>query len=61
METGALAGAVPEQAFDAQIGLGTTMTPNDILDGYLIVTVKVALIHPAEFIVITFQQQQQKS
>ena len=58
---GALAGAVPEQTFDVQIGLGTTMTPDDILDGYLIVTVKVALIHPAEFIVITFQQQQQKS
>jgi len=30
---GALAGAVPEEVFDVQIGLGTTMTPNDILDG----------------------------
>jgi len=40
---------------------GTPTTAVDILDGYLIVTVKVALIHPAEFIVITFQQQQQKS
>jgi len=27
---GALAGAVPEQAYDVQIGLGSTMTPNDI-------------------------------
>jgi hypothetical protein len=58
---GALAGAVPEQAFDVQIGLGATMTPTDILDGYLRVTIKLALVRPAEFIVLTFQQQQQQS
>jgi phage tail sheath protein FI len=58
---GALAGAVPEQAFDVQVGLGATMTPTDILDGYLLVTVKLALVRPAEFIVLTFQQQQQQS
>jgi len=58
---GALAGAVPEQAFDVQIGLGATMTPNDILDGVMKITVKLAIVRPAEFIVITFQQQQQQS
>jgi len=58
---GALAGAVPEQAFDVQIGLGATMTPTDILDGIMRITVKVAVVRPAEFIVITFQQQQQLS
>ena len=58
---GALAGAVPEQAFDVQIGLGATMTPNDILDGLMKITVKVAVVRPAEFIYITFQQQQQLS
>ena len=58
---GALAGSVPEQAFDVQIGLGVTMTPTDILDGYLLITVKLALVRPAEFIVLTFQQQQQQS
>jgi len=58
---GALAGAVPEQAFDVQIGLGVTMTPTDILDGLMKITVKVAVVRPAEFIVITFQQQQQLS
>ncbi|MBN9382175.1 MAG: phage tail sheath family protein [Chitinophagaceae bacterium] len=58
---GALAGAVPEQAFDVQIGLGATMTPNDILDGIMKITVKVAVVRPAEFILITFQQQQQLS
>ncbi|HTJ14039.1 MAG TPA: phage tail sheath C-terminal domain-containing protein [Dinghuibacter sp.] len=58
---GALAGAVPEQAFDVQIGLGATMTPNDILDGIMRVTIKLAIVHPAEFIELTFQQQQQQS
>ena len=58
---GALAGATPEQAFDVQIGLGTTMTPTDILDGKMLITVKVAFVRPAEFIVITFQQQMQQS
>jgi phage tail sheath protein FI len=58
---GALAGAVPAQAYNVQIGLGATMTPTDILDGIMKITVKVAIVHPAEFIVITFQQQQQQS
>jgi len=57
---GALAGSLPEQAFDVQIGLGTTMTPNDILDGKMIVSVKVAVVRPGEFIVITFEQQMQQ-
>lgn len=58
---GALAGAAPEQAFDVQIGLGTTMTPNDILDGKMLVTIRVAIARPAEFIILTFQQMQQQS
>ena len=40
---GALAGAVPEQAFDVQIGLGSTMTATDILDGKMLISVKVAI------------------
>jgi phage tail sheath protein FI len=56
-----LAGSSPEDAFEVEIGLGMTMTPIDILDGILKMTVRVALTRPAEFIVITFEQQQQKS
>lgn len=59
--SGLLAGQSPEDAFEVEIGLGLTMTPNDILDGVLKMTVRVALTRPAEFIVITFEQQQQKS
>jgi hypothetical protein len=58
---GILAGTSPEDAFEVSIGLGETMTANDILDGVLKMTVKVAITRPAEFIVITFEQQQQKS
>lgn len=58
---GALAGATPDEAFDVQVGLGITMTPNDILDGKMLISVKVAIVRPAEFIVITFQQMMQQS
>lgn len=57
---GALMGAKPEQAFNVQIGLGQTMTADDILNGLMIVMVELALVRPAEFIVLTFRQQQQK-
>lgn len=60
-QSGILAGQSPDDAFSVSIGLGTTMTANDILDGILKLTVKVAIVRPAEFIVITFEQQQQKS
>jgi phage tail sheath protein FI len=58
---GGLAGAVPEDAFSVHCGLGETMTPDDILEGILRVTVLVAMVRPAEFVEITFQQQMQKS
>ena len=58
---GGLAGAVPEDAYSVHCGLGSTMTADDILEGYLRVTVLVAISHPAEFVDITFQQEMQKS
>lgn len=58
---GGLQGASPADAFSVSVGLGTTMTADDLLNGYLRVTVKVAVVHPAEFIVISFEQQQANS
>jgi len=58
---GTLVGAAPAEAFSVEVGLGATMSPNDILDGIMRVTVKVAVSRPAEFVVITFQQEMQKS
>jgi uncharacterized protein len=54
---GGLQGASASDAFSVDCGLGVTMTADDILNGFMKVTVKVAIVHPAEFIVITFQQQ----
>lgn len=58
---GGLAGASPEDAYSVHVGLGDTMTPEDILEGILRITILVAISRPAEFIEITFQQQMQKS
>jgi len=58
---GGLAGAAPEDAYEIHVGLGDTMTGDDILDGIMRVTVLAAITRPAEFIEITFQQQMQKS
>jgi phage tail sheath protein FI len=55
-KAGALLGSTPTDAFSVSVGLGLTMTADDILDGYLNVLVKVAIVRPAEFIVLTFQQ-----
>ncbi|GAB4396901.1 MAG: hypothetical protein OHK0053_12050 [Microscillaceae bacterium] len=58
---GGLVGLTPTDAYEVLIGLGSTMTPNDILDGVMRITVKVAVSRPAEFIVITFEQKMQES
>ena len=54
---GGLQGANASDAFSVACGLGTTMTSDDIVNGFMNVTIKVAVVRPAEFIVITFQQQ----
>jgi uncharacterized protein len=54
---GGLQGASPADAFSVECGLGVTMAATDILYGILRVTIKIAIVHPAEFIVISFQQQ----
>jgi hypothetical protein len=56
-QMGALVGSSEAEAFEVECGLGTTMTPQDVLDGYMRVSIKVAISRPAEFIVITFQQK----
>ena len=58
---GALAGATPGEAFNVSVGLGATMTPVDIQNGIMRINVMVAVLRPAEFIVITFQQKMQES
>ena len=54
---GALAGSSAQDAFSVHVGMGETMTAQDIVDGILRLTVLVALVRPAEFIELTFQLQ----
>jgi uncharacterized protein len=54
---GALQGAKPEQAFYVQVGLGTTMTAIDISEGRMIVEIGMAVVKPAEFIILRFSQK----
>ncbi len=51
---GALAGNSPAEAFFISIGLGASMTAQDILEGRLIVDIGLAAVRPAEFIVIRY-------
>jgi phage tail sheath protein FI len=60
-KAGGLAGAKAQDAFSVSVGLGTTMTGDDVLDGYMRVAISVAMVHPAEFIELTFLQQMQVS
>ena len=50
-------GTSPDQAYNVQCGLGSTMTPDDILNGNMLVQVVLQMVHPAEFIQLTFKQQ----
>ncbi len=57
---GGLAGVKPEDAFSVLIGDGITMTPADILEGRLVVTILLAVSRPAEFIEVTLQFRMNK-
>ncbi|MCF2872066.1 hypothetical protein L0664_13405 [Octadecabacter sp. G9-8] len=57
---GAFSGGTAKEAFSVEVGLGSTMTSDDIQNGYLKITVLLANTHPAEFITLTFTQEMQK-
>jgi uncharacterized protein len=56
-DAGALMGAKPEHAFFVHVGLGQTMTANDILEGRMIIEIGLAVVRPAEFIILRFSQK----
>lgn len=53
---GGVTGATATEAFSVECGRGSTMTAEDIRNGYMIVQVKLSLPRPAEFIELRFQQ-----
>jgi phage tail sheath protein FI len=58
---GALAGATTKEAFFVKCGLGTTMTAQDILEGRMNVEIGMAVVRPAEFIILKFSHKLQTS
>lgn len=60
-ERGALAGSSPDAAYFVNVGLGKTMTDQDILEGRMIVEIGIAAVRPAEFIVLRFSHKLQEA
>jgi phage tail sheath protein FI len=58
---GALAGATPKEAFFVKCGLGITMTAQDVLEGRMNVEIGMAVVRPAEFIILKFSHKLQTS
>ena len=58
---GALAGAAPKDAFFVRCGLGVTMNAQDILEGRMNVEIGMAVVRPAEFIILKFSHKLQTS
>ncbi len=58
---GALMGSKPEEAFFVSVGLGKTMTSVDVLEGKMIVEIGMAVVRPAEFIILRFSHKMMES
>jgi hypothetical protein len=57
---GALAGSTPEKSYYVNVGLGVTMTDDDIKDGLLMIEIGLAAVRPAEFIILKFSHKVQE-
>lgn len=51
---GGLTGATAQEAFFVNVGVGTSMTMENVLAGEMIIEVGVAAVRPAEFIILRF-------
>jgi uncharacterized protein len=56
-KAGALLGASVKEAFYVHVGLGETMTELDIWEGRLIIEIGMAVVRPAEFIILRFMHK----
>ncbi len=54
---GALMGAKADEAFFVHVGLGETMTADDVLNGRMIIEIGLAAVRPAEFIILRFSHK----
>ena len=58
---GALFGDSPDKAFFVNVGLGQTMTEDDINNGIMNIEIGLAAVRPAEFIILTFSHKSLES
>jgi uncharacterized protein len=58
---GALAGSKPEKAFYVKVGMGQTMTEQDVNEGRMNVEIGMAAARPAEFIILRFFHKMQEA
>jgi uncharacterized protein len=56
-KAGALQGTSTREAFYVKVGLGETMTELDLWEGRMIVEVGLAVVRPAEFIILKFMHK----
>lgn len=56
-KAGALMGTTPREAFFVKVGLGETMSEQDIWEGRMIVEIGMAVVRPAEFIILRFMHK----
>jgi phage tail sheath protein FI len=56
-KAGALLGDRANDAFYVKVGLGQTMTQQDVLDGKMIIEIGMAAVRPAEFIILRFSHK----
>jgi uncharacterized protein len=56
-KAGALMGTTTREAFFVKVGLGETMTELDVWEGRMIVEIGMAVVRPAEFIILRFMHK----
>lgn len=56
-KAGALMGTTTREAYFVKVGLGETMTEQDIWEGRMIVEIGLAVVRPAEFIILRFMHK----
>lgn len=56
-KAGALQGATPEESYFVKVGLNETMTQFDIYEGRMVVEIGMAVVRPAEFIILKFSHK----
>ncbi len=60
-QQGGLVGPTEDQAYFVNVGLGKTMTQQDVLEGRMIVEIGLAAARPAEFIILRFSHKLQEA